>query len=228
QGSQYTGMLRDIVQERAVAREAMDEYDRLLRAYSLPSFGEMAWDGADSLGSDILRTELAVVGADYILYRCVLDTGVTPGILAGHSLGEHVALVAAGCITLEQTIRMAVERDRLLREHPEVTGGLLAVSASREQVDEIAAACTQPVYVSLHNAARQTVAGGTRAALIEFEARAEERRLGSPFLAVPRPFHTPLMRPVQAEFMRFLEGEAIRAPRIPMLGTMNCRYLAEP
>src|SRR5262249_23958790 len=56
QGSQYTGMLRDIVQERAVAREAMDEYDRLLRAYSLPSFGEMAWDGADSLGSDILRT----------------------------------------------------------------------------------------------------------------------------------------------------------------------------
>ena len=64
----------------------MNECDRALAAVGQPSFCELAWDDEGSLGSDVLRTQLAVLCADTILYRGLMDLGVRPDVVAGIQL----------------------------------------------------------------------------------------------------------------------------------------------
>ncbi|MCE7869757.1 acyltransferase domain-containing protein, partial [bacterium CPR1] len=209
QGSQYHGMLNDLVERSPAAREQMEEADRLLRAAGLPTFEELAWADTDRLDEDPVTTQVAVLIADMLVFAALLEEGFEPDCVAGHSFGEIPAMVAARVLTLEAAIRVTRERAQaLLAASPD--GGLLSVQASPEIVRELMVG--HPLHLTHHNAPEQTVVGGRLKDLETFAVVLSEHKLKSRWLKVPGALHTPLVKAAQEPLRQALARETLLPP----------------
>lgn len=209
QGSQYHGMLQDLVADSPAARRQLEEADRCLREADLPTFAELAWGAPETLDEDPVTTQVAVLVADMIVYAALTEAGFEPDCVAGHSFGEIPAMVAARVMTLEAAIRVTRERARaLLAASPD--GGLLSVQAPPETVRELMVG--HPLHVTHHNAPEQTVVGGRVADLERFAVVLGEHGLKSRALKVPGALHTPLVKSAQEPLRQALAKETLRPP----------------
>jgi [acyl-carrier-protein] S-malonyltransferase len=156
-----------------------------------------------------------------------LRESVTPNLMAGHSLGEIAALVAAESISADDGLRLVSARGRLMQEAAEETGdgGMTAVRArdgNRETIAEVAAA-TQ-VSIANDNAPDQLVLSGALSALDDAEAQLKERGVRGKRLPVAGAFHSPLMEPAVEPFRALLAETEISEPRVPVYSCVT----AEP
>jgi [acyl-carrier-protein] S-malonyltransferase len=145
-----------------------------------------------------------------------------PDLMAGHSLGEITALVAAGAIDADDGLRLVAARGRLMQEAAEETGdgGMLAVRArDRAPVEEVAAQAG--VSIANDNAPDQLVLSGATTALDEAERLLRERKVRAKRLPVAGAFHSPLMQPAVEPFRELAEGVEVRAPRVPVLSCVT-------
>jgi [acyl-carrier-protein] S-malonyltransferase len=148
-------------------------------------------------------------------------------VMAGHSLGEITALVAADAIAADDGLRVVAARGRLMQEAAEETGdgGMTAVRAregNREAIAEVAAA-TQ-VSIANDNAPDQLVLSGALSALDDAEAQLKERGVRGKRLPVAGAFHSPLMEPAVEPFRALLAATEIGEPRVPVYSCVT----AEP
>jgi [acyl-carrier-protein] S-malonyltransferase len=152
----------------------------------------------------------------------VLKERYEPDLMAGHSLGEISALVAAGALDAEDGLRLVAARGRLMQEAAEETGdgGMLAVRArDRAPVEQVAARTN--LSIANDNAPDQLVLSGALAALDEAEALLREQRVRAKRLPVAGAFHSPLMEPAVEPFRRLAEHVEVRAPRVPVLSCVT-------
>ncbi|HEV3377855.1 MAG TPA: ACP S-malonyltransferase [Thermoleophilaceae bacterium] len=152
----------------------------------------------------------------------VLKDRHEPDLMAGHSLGEITALVAAGAIGAEDGLRLVAARGRLMQEAAEETGdgGMLAVRArDRAPVEEVGAAAG--VSIANDNAPDQLVLSGALAALDEAERLLRERNVRAKRLPVAGAFHSPLMAPAVEPFRELAERVEVRDPRVPVLSCVT-------
>jgi [acyl-carrier-protein] S-malonyltransferase len=152
----------------------------------------------------------------------VLKDRYEADLMAGHSLGEISALVAAGALDAEDGLRLVAARGRLMQEAAEQTGdgGMLAVRArDREPVENVAA--ETGLSIANDNAPDQLVLSGALAALDEAEALLREQRVRAKRLPVAGAFHSPLMEPAVEPFRRLAEHVEVRAPRVPVLSCVT-------
>ena len=152
----------------------------------------------------------------------VLKERYEPDLMAGHSLGEISALVAAGALDAEDGLRLVAARGRLMQEAAEETGdgGMLAVRArDRAPVDQVAAQTN--LSIANDNAPDQLVLSGALAALDEAEALLREQRVRAKRLPVAGAFHSPLMEPAVEPFRRLAEHVEVRAPRVSVLSCVT-------
>jgi [acyl-carrier-protein] S-malonyltransferase len=152
----------------------------------------------------------------------VLKDRYEPDLMAGHSLGEISALVAAGALDAEDGLRLVAARGRLMQEAAEETGdgGMLAVRArDRAPVERVAAQTN--LSIANDNAPDQLVLSGALAALDEAEALLREQRVRAKRLPVAGAFHSPLMEPAVEPFRRLAEHVEVRAPRVPVLSCVT-------
>jgi [acyl-carrier-protein] S-malonyltransferase len=152
----------------------------------------------------------------------VLKDRFEPDLMAGHSLGEISALVAAGALDAEDGLRLVAARGRLMQEAAEETGdgGMLAVRArDRAPVEQVAAKTN--LSIANDNAPDQLVLSGALAALDEAEALLREQRVRAKRLPVAGAFHSPLMEPAVEPFRRLAEHVEVRAPRVPVLSCVT-------
>jgi [acyl-carrier-protein] S-malonyltransferase len=152
---------------------------------------------------------------------------VEPDAMAGHSLGEITALVAAGALSDEDGLRLVAARGRLMQEAAEETGdgGMTAVRArddNRELIAEVAAATN--VAIANDNAPDQLVLSGALSALDAAEAQLKERGVRGKRLPVAGAFHSPLMEPAVEPFRALLAETEIAEPRVPVYSCVT----AEP
>jgi [acyl-carrier-protein] S-malonyltransferase len=148
-----------------------------------------------------------------------------PDLMAGHSLGEISALVAAGSLDAEDGLRLVAARGRLMQEAAEETGdgGMLAVRArDRAPVERVAA--ETGLSIANDNAPDQLVLSGSLAALDEAERLLRDQRVRAKRLPVAGAFHSPLMEPAVEPFRRLAEQVDVREPRVPVLSCVT----AEP
>ena len=212
QGSQYSGMLRELVRTYEPAARALAECDALLVALHLPRFTEL-----DELGKNVIHTQLAVLVADYVMLRSLEAMGIKPDVVAGYSYGDFPALIAAGCLTIEQAIRITLERCRTLEGQ---SGVLVAVNASSADV--------RGVHVAIHSAPNQIVVGGGEPEMDAFIEHAERAGWLPMRLPVPLPFHTPVLASSEAAFAQVIDSEQFLPPTVPYLSTLRARYLSDP
>ncbi len=193
---------------------------------------------------DLLELALAEVGPDLFeratdgtrwaqpaIYCAALagaaELDVQADVMAGHSLGEITALVAAGALTAEDGLRLVAARGRLMQEAAEETGdgGMTAVRAradTREAVAEVAAEAN--VAIANDNAPDQLVLSGAVSALDSAEELLKERGIRGKRLPVAGAFHSPLMEPAVEPFREAVAAVAIEEPRVPVYSCVT----AEP
>jgi [acyl-carrier-protein] S-malonyltransferase len=150
-----------------------------------------------------------------------------PDVMAGHSLGEITALVAAEALSAEDGLRLVAARGRLMQEAADETGdgGMTAVRAregNREAIAEVAAATN--VAIANDNAPDQLVLSGALSALDDAEAQLSERGIRGKRLPVAGAFHSPLMEPAVEPFRSLVNETAIGDPRVPVYSCVT----AEP
>jgi malonyl CoA-acyl carrier protein transacylase len=145
-----------------------------------------------------------------------------PDLMAGHSLGEITALVAAEAIAADDGLRLVAARGRLMQEAAEQTGdgGMLAVRVrERAPVEEVAA--ETGLSIANDNAPDQLVLSGGLAALDAAELLLRERKVRAKRLPVAGAFHSPLMEPAVAPFRELVERVEVREPRVPVLSCVT-------
>ena len=155
----------------------------------------------------------------------VLRDRYDAALMAGHSLGEISALVAAGALEAEDGLRLVAARGRLMQEAAEETGdgGMLAVRA-RERAPVIEVAADTGLALANDNAPDQLVLSGAISALDEAERLLSERKVKSKRLPVAGAFHSPLMEPAVEPFRALVEQVHVAEPSVPV---MSC-VTAEP
>ncbi|NOX55312.1 MAG: acyltransferase domain-containing protein, partial [Planctomycetes bacterium] len=228
QGSQYVGMLRELVETIPAAAAKRNEIDTVLRGLGLPTYEQLAWHEGKRLGTDVLETQLAVLAADMILYAVLADMGVRPDVVAGHSYGEFAALVACGAMRLEEAIRATCARAEATRSAGRDLGRLLSVMASREAVEQHIQRSLVPIWIANENGAEQVVVGGPSEAIGEFQQRLEKEGIRTWPLSVPCAYHTPLLAPAQQPFAEVLSSLDVRSPQIAFVSSVTNEPTSEP
>src|SRR4051794_33708981 len=185
----------------------------------------------DEVGSDLFeRASDGTRWAQPAIYCAALagaeELGVQPDVMAGHSLGEITALVAAGALSADDGLRLVAARGRFMQEAAEETGdgGMTAVRAredNREAIAEVAAA--NDVAIANDNAPDQLVLSGALDALDRVEAELKERGVRGKRLPVAGAFHSPLMEPAVEPFRAVVEGIDFAAPRVPVMSCVTAR-----
>lgn len=214
QGSQRAGML-DAVPEN-------EDLDRLLDAAEALSDLELRTIARLGTDEDLADTRVAqplLYLADWAWGVSLIDAGVTPDLVAGHSLGELAALAIAGVYSVEAGLELVVERSKLMASTAAATPGTMTAvlgmpsSAIAETIGGI-----DGVWVANDNAAGQVVISGTDEGVVaasEALAAAGARKLVP--LKVAGPFHSPLMAPAGNAFAEIVRGADFSDARIPVL-----------
>jgi [acyl-carrier-protein] S-malonyltransferase len=231
QGSQSVGML-DAWGDHPAVRRTLEEASTALgedMAQLIHGGPKEALDLTTNTQPAVLTAALACLAA----WRA--EGGPEPAAVAGHSLGEYSALVAAGALALADALPLVRFRAQAMQQAVPVGAGAMAaiLGLGAEQVRqgcaEVAAASGEVVEPANFNDPRQTVIAGSKAgvdlACERLKAMGAKRAL---LLAVSAPFHSSLMKPAAEALRERLAGVAIHAPRIPVLNNVDVAVQHEP
>jgi [acyl-carrier-protein] S-malonyltransferase len=225
QGAQKVGMGGELLRESAAARAAFEEADRALGE----PLGRLILEGPAEALQLTANTQPAILTVSIAALRAFEErSGFRPDYVAGHSLGEFSALVAAGALGFGDAVRTTRARGTFMQEAVPAGQGAMAAVMGKEP-DEVAAACAQAangevVAPANFNSPDQIVISGAAAAV----ERASRLLAGSGARVIPlkvsAPFHCGLMRPAAARLEGFLAGVAVDRPRVPIVANVT----AEP
>jgi trans-AT polyketide synthase, acyltransferase and oxidoreductase domains len=216
QGSQYRGMGRDIWE----AYPQLVDSASLILGFSITDL--CLNDPQNQLGlTQFTQPALYVVNA--LRYYRWREKESTPDAVAGHSLGEYVALLAAGCFDFETGLRLVQKRGQLMNQA--ASGAMAAVLGMR--VDALQAFLREhgfeQIDVANFNSPMQSVIAGDRASVVAAEKLLTARQVRCLMLNVSAPFHSRYMRPAQEEFAQFLRNFAFSDPEIPVIANITAR-----
>ena len=230
QGSQRVGMGRDLAHQHEVARRTYQEADDVL-GFSL---SRLCFEGPEDELTLTKHTQPAILTTSIAVFRCLLERGLTFDVVAGHSLGEWSALVAAGALELRDAVKLTHLRGTFMQEAVPVGQGAMAavmglsVDAVRA-ICEAASAPGEPVEPANLNGGGQIVISGHTAAIDRAlpEAKAAGAKLVKK-LAVSAPFHCSLMKPAQDRLAAAMQGLAIARPTVPVIANVTAEAVTSP
>lgn len=215
----------------------------------LPAVGEVFAEAAEALKQDLwklvaegpaeelnstVNTQPVMLAAGYAVYRAWRDLGgPEPAVVAGHSLGEYTALVAAGALSFRDALPLVRFRAQAMQEAVPVGEGAMAAILGLED-DAVRGACReaaqgQVVEAVNFNAPSHVVIAGHKAAVERGVAAA--KAMGAKravMLPVSAPFHSSLLKPAADRLAGRLEGIQVNAPRVPVVNNVDVAMESEP
>jgi [acyl-carrier-protein] S-malonyltransferase len=219
-------MGRDLAENFAAARAVFDEADAALGF----SISELCFNGPDEELQLTANTQPAILTASVAAFRALSERGIRPDFVAGHSLGEYSALVAAGALSLSDAVRLVRRRGQLMQEAVPVGAGAMAaiLSLDAAKVSEACAAAAEDQVCSAanYNSPNQTVIAGDRAAVERAVAKCQE--LGARravMLKVSAPFHCALMLPAQEQLTAPLNETRFNDLSVPLVNNVDARVV---
>jgi acyl transferase domain-containing protein len=227
QGAQYPGMARGLYEEQPVFRAALDQCDTVLRPLlgrPLTEILEYTDPGAAYAGAlhETRLTQPALFAVEFGLAELWRSWGVEPAAVLGHSIGELVAACVAGVLSLEDGLRLAVERGRLMQELCP-TGAMAAVQAPLAVVQDALTRYVDRLSVAAVNGAESVTVSGAEDALLELTEQLTERGIRCRRLQVTRGFHSVLMDPMLDAFEREAARLTFRTPAVPLVSNVTGR-----
>jgi [acyl-carrier-protein] S-malonyltransferase len=222
QGSQKVGMGREAFEFSDLARAVFDEADRALGE----SISKLCFEGPEESLQLTANTQPAVLTAS-IAILSALDAPFD--VVAGHSLGEYSAHVAAGTLGLADAVRLVRKRGQYMQEAvPYGDGAMAAVlKADRTLVERICAEVPGLVEAVNYNSPQQIVIAGETAAVTEAGVKLKEAGARSSTLPVSAPFHSTLMEPAEARLREDIGAIAFSEPRVPVYVNVDAMPLRD-
>ncbi len=227
QGSQAAGMGQDLSAQFPAARRVFDEADASLGF----SISRLCFEGPEETLKQTENTQPAILTVSTAAARVLAEKGITPDFVAGHSLGEYSALVAAGALEFADAVRLVRNRGRYMQQAvPAGEGAMAAIlGLAPVQVEEIckkAAAEGGVVSAANLNSTEQTVISGAAAAVklaVEIASASGAKR--TVMLPVSAPFHCALMQPAQQRLEPELRATRFADPRCPLVNNVDADVL---
>ena len=229
QGSQAPGMGKELFENFPIARQVFEEADDALGF----AISRLCFDGPAEELQLTENTQPAILTVSVAAFRAMTEAGITaPAFVAGHSLGEYSALVAAGVLSLSDAVRTVRARGRYMQEAvPVGTGAMAAVIGG--ELSEIQRVCEQVredqvCSVANMNSPNQVViAGNTEAVDRAIESlKGVAKRVIK--LNVSAPFHCALMKPAQNRLSTDLEALTFNEPSMPIVTNVDARATNAP
>lgn len=232
QGSQHVGMGFDLYQAQSVSRAVFDQADQQL-GFSL---SELCFNGPEESLVDTINQQPALLVTSIAILRAMEAAGSTvPDFVAGHSMGEFSALVAAGSLSFEDGLTLVRRRGELMKEAGEKSPGAMAAIIALES-SQVAAVCTQasektgrPVQVANDNCPGQVVISGDETALAEamnLAQAAGARKVVR--LPISIAAHSELMRSAADAFALAVDETPISPPKMAVIGNVSAQPLTTP
>jgi len=228
QGSQSVGMGKDLYDRFPVARATFEEADEALGA----KLSQLCFEGPEDQLQLTQNTQPAILTVSVAAWRVLDEKGIKPAFVAGHSLGEYSAHVAAETTGFAGAVRAVRNRGKYMQEAvPIGTGSMAAIlGMGLDAVGEVCAEAAQgqvcePANI---NSPEQIVISGDAAAVERGVKIAQERGAKrAVLLPVSAPFHCSLMKPAQERLAADLEKLNFSAPRVPVISNVYARPVEE-
>lgn len=218
-------MGKDLYDNNSEARQLMDNANNILGF----SITDLMFHGTDE---DLKRTDVTqpAVFLHSVAMAAALGRDFDPDMVAGHSLGEFSALVAAGALSFEDGLRLVAARANAMQKACEINPSTMAaiIALPDEKVEEICAGI-EGVVCANFNCPGQIVISGTNEgidrAIEEFKAAGAKRALK---LKVGGGFHSPCMEPARAELAKAIEDTLFSTPRCPVYQNVDAKPHTDP
>ncbi len=231
QGSQSVGML-DAWGDHPAVRQTLEEASAALDE----DIGALIRSGPKEKLDLTTHTQPVMLTAGIACYRAWLaETGLAPAVVAGHSLGEYTALVAAGALTLADALPLVRLRAQAMQDAVPVGEGAMAAilgidaQAVRDGCEAVSVSSGEVVEAVNFNDPKQTVIAGSKAgveqAIVALKAAGAKRAL---MLPVSAPFHSSLMKPAAERLKGRLMSTHFAAPSIRVVNNIDARVETEP
>jgi [acyl-carrier-protein] S-malonyltransferase len=229
QGSQAPGMGKDLAEKFAVARQVFEEADDALGF----AISRLCFDGPAEDLQLTENTQPAILTVSVAAFRALRESGIdAPAFVAGHSLGEYSALVAAGSLSLSDAVRTVRARGRYMQEAVPVGTGAMAaaIGGELEAIERICAEASQGQVCSIANinAPNQVVIAGNSEAVdraVELLSGVARKVVK---LKVSAPFHCALMKPAQDRLALDLQSLNFSEPAMPVVTNVDARATTAP
>lgn len=225
QGAQKLGMARDLYDQYPIVKETYDQASRVL-GYDLRDL----IDQDEEKLNQTRYTQPAILTTSVAIYRLLVEKGLQPDMVAGLSLGEYSALVAAGSLDFEDAVALIAKRGQFMETAaPAGTGKMVAVmNTDVALIEEVCEKASDKGYVkpANYNTPAQIVIGGDVAAVdaaVDYLKEAGAKRLIP--LNVSGPFHTALLKPASEKLALELETVDFQEFQVPLVGNTEAKVM---
>ena len=225
QGSQSVGMGRDLSERFAVCRTTFDEADEALDA----PISRLCFEGPEAELQLTVNAQPAILAVSVAALRAAAAEGIRPDIVAGHSLGEYSALVAAGALSFGDALRLVRKRGAYMQEATPLGVGAMAAimgldAITVQEICRSVATRDEIVSAANLNAPGQTVISGHAGAVDRAVALAQEKGARRAMrLQVSAPFHCALMQPAADRLAADLAATRFSDLRVPLVANTTAQ-----
>ncbi|OCL26053.1 malonyl CoA-acyl carrier protein transacylase [Orenia metallireducens] len=221
QGSQQVGMGADLVEEFAVAKETFAEADNALDI----DISKLCFEGPAEDLQKTSNTQPAILTTSIAVYRVLKEKGIEPDIVAGHSLGEYSALVAAGVLDFTDAVKLVRKRGQLMEEADGTMAAIIGLNA--KEVEELCqkASTAGIVEPANYNCPGQIVISGEKEGVEQATKLAQEAGAKKAvILNVSGPFHSSLMEPAGEKLSKELAEVTLNDAQVPVVTNINAEF----
>ncbi|MFQ5473410.1 MAG: ACP S-malonyltransferase [Dehalococcoidia bacterium] len=220
QGSQYVGMAKDVAESSSSARRIFDIADEILEF----ALSALCFEGPEDELRATSNAQPAILTASLGILAAALETGALqrcPAFMAGHSLGQYTALVAAGSLRFEDALRLVRERGLLMEEAGRERPGTMAAIVGLDEATVTGICGESGAEACNYNLESQMVVGGEPDAVERARKLARERGGKGLPIKVSGAFHTSLMRPAAEKLRAVLAGTSVAEPMNPVISNVT-------
>ena len=228
QGSQAVGMGKELCEKYSIARQTFEEADAAL-GYKL---SQLCFEGPEEQLRLTEITQPAILTASVAALRVLEEKGIKPSFVAGHSLGEYSAHVAAGTLSFTDAVRTVRNRGKYMQEAvPVGVGGMAAILGM--DAEAVGAVCSDAAQGEVCepanlNSPEQIVISGHKTAVERAAKLASERGAKKAvILSVSAPFHCSLMEPAQDRLATDLNALRFHNPACPLICNVDALYVED-
>ncbi|HJP92759.1 MAG TPA: SDR family NAD(P)-dependent oxidoreductase [Pyrinomonadaceae bacterium] len=228
QGSQSVNMAGQLYRTEADFREHVDycsTYLKPILGVDLRDVLYPAEDASEEAARKLDQTSItqpALFVVEYALARLLMDWGVRPTALIGHSIGEYTAACLAGVFSLDDALKLVAERGRLIQSL--AAGSMLAVQMSESQVRSM---LPERLALAAVNGVGQCVISGADEAIEQIEEELTAKGTACQRLRTSHAFHSGMMEPALEPFLKVINGIELNRPQIPFISNVSGTWITD-